>query len=237
MDRKVGVGELEVAHRVAKVSLEARGVELGEPRLHDDGMADTAYDIEFPDARPPVALEVTSLTDSRFIETAGVSSKLAAKATAVAVNKGSGGWLVEIDRDTRLRGEAERWIFDVVAGKVPGFEHRLPRGIVRVHHYPDQPNQVRFMTWQSTTATALVPIDRRELEGVVESKRGVLARAVDHERHLAVQVRTLPSRDLPWPPELPVEIDIVWLLWWQQDLTFWVERGTEEWQSNRDPWL
>jgi hypothetical protein len=232
-----GVVELEVAHRVRKVSLQARGVELGEPKLHDDGIADSAYDIEFPDARPPVALEVTSLTDSRFFETAGVSSKLAAKATSVAVEKETGGWLVEIDRDSRLRGDAERWIFDVVAGKVSDFEHPLPRGIVRVHHYPDQPNQVRFMTWQSTAAAPLVPIDQRELEGLVESKRGVLARAADHERHLAVQVRTLPSRDLPWPPDLPEEIDILWLLWWEQDLTFWVERGTEEWLSNRDPWL
>ncbi|HEX6947432.1 MAG TPA: hypothetical protein VF246_08785, partial [Acidimicrobiia bacterium] len=109
MDREAGIEELEVAHRVRKVSLEARGVELGEPRLHDDGMTNSAYDIEFPSARPPVALEVTSLTDSRFIETAGVSSGLATKATAIAVDKGSGGWLIEIDRDTRLRGEAERW--------------------------------------------------------------------------------------------------------------------------------
>lgn len=103
MERQVGVGELEVAHRVRRVSLEARGGDLGEPRLHDDGIADMAYDIEFPAARPPVALEVTSLTDSRFIETAGVSSKLAAKATAIAVDKGSRGWLVEIDRDSGLQ--------------------------------------------------------------------------------------------------------------------------------------
>lgn len=192
MERQVGVGELEVAYRVRRVSLEARAVDLGEPRLHDDGIADMAYDIEFPDARPPVALEVISLTDSRFIETAGVSSKLAVKATAIPVDKGSGGWVIEIDRHTRLRGEAERWIFDVVSGKVPDFGLRLPTGIVRVHHYPDQPHQVRFITWQSTAATALVPIDRRELEDVVESKRGVLARDVDHERHLAVQSGPFP---------------------------------------------
>ena len=237
MDFEGSVVELEVAHRVRNVALEARGVELGEPRLHDDGEADSAYDIEFPDARPPVALEVTSLTDSRFFETAGVSSSLAAKSTTVAVDKGTGAWVVEIDRDSRLRGETERWILDVVAGKISDLEHHLPKGIVRIHHRPDEPGQVRFVTWQLTAATSLLPIDRRELEGVVQSKRGVLARAVDHERHLAVQVRTLPSRDLPWPPDLPDEIDIMWLLWWQQDLTFWLERGTEEWQSNRHPWL
>jgi hypothetical protein len=237
VDREVGVVELEVARRVRRVSLEARGVELGEPTLHDDGIADSAYDIEFPDARPLVALEVTSLTDSKFFETAAVSSSLAAKATSVAVDKGTGGWTVEIDRDSRLRGETERWILDVVAGKVSDFEHQVPTGIVRVHHYPDQPDQVRFMTWQSTSAASLVPIDRRELELLVETKRGVLAKAVDHEKHLAVQVRTLPSRDLPWPPDLPNEIDVLWLLWWEKDLTYWLDRGTEEWQSNRSSWL
>ena len=228
--------EIYVARHVGDVSLKSRGLDLGRPRLHDDGTSDSMYDIEFPDARPPVALEVTSLTDSQLFKTTGTAVKLADEATAVASRFNTGNWLFEIGKDSRLGGAAERWILDVVEGKVSDFNSDVPVGIVGIHRSSGPPNEVRLMTWSSTSATALVAIHPGELEERIEKKRVVLALASHHERHLAICLRTLRSRDLPPPPDLPDDIDLLWLLWWESDLTFWYERGSEAWQSNRHPW-
>jgi len=173
-ESKRGVEEMYVAYRVRDVSLKSRHRDLGDPRLHDDGTVDSMYDVEFPDADPPVALEVTSLADSRLSSTSGAALKGADRPIVVAAQSNTGRWLIEIGKDLTLKGEAERWILDVVRGKELDFKDDLPEGIVRVHHNPDQCEEVRIGTWASLSVGATPsPIGRGGLEERVRAKRHV----------------------------------------------------------------
>ncbi|MBU1228222.1 MAG: hypothetical protein KJ698_13550, partial [Actinobacteria bacterium] len=61
--------EMAVALAVAAVSEWAIGRPLGMPCRHDDGSEPMMVDFLFKKTSPPVALEITAVVDTDFVET------------------------------------------------------------------------------------------------------------------------------------------------------------------------
>ena len=202
--------ELEIARWVSCYSEQHMGRYLGDPVLNDDGSADGLFDVRFDDPEPPIALEVTSIVDPHFIETARVAHSVADELTQLAVEEHLGRWYVEVVAGTRL-SPIKQAILGAIKGNVA-----CPRGVKNIKQADDGEPEVVIVTSLSDPQPIPQPLPgfAKELERAIKAKRAKLGRAEGYEHHLAVDLQAMRAQDpakTP-PPCLPPEIDVLWVV-------------------------
>jgi hypothetical protein len=234
--------ELVVARAVSDVSSWGIGRELGEPRLHDDQTQDGMFDVEFPQATPPVAMEITSIADGDYLATANAAQSIVDRhLQEVAEETGRNvHWLFSVTSGTvlrRLRPYLEQVIRD---GRDVGSDE-LPAGLISVGRELGDRPAVRIGTWSAATAGPLRGI-YEELLDAVESNRAKLGAASGYERHLAVDVLALRASDpaATHAPMLPEEVDWLWVVRRAYSAlrgspVVWVTDGSGRWRVDGEP--
>jgi hypothetical protein len=228
--------ELVIAQTVSDVSIWGIGRELGRPVIHDDGSGDGMFDVVFPDADPPVAMEVTAIVDGQFIATADAAQDaVERRLTTVALNSGHHlSWIFHLDAQASLKELIDEMIEIIGRGEAPPGRD-IARGLNEVDVVAATMPEVRIGVWQNTASTGGLRGFRPELIRAIESKRTTLGRVKGHERHLAVDVVAMHASDpgqTPCPP-LPAEIDVIWVTrrWYS------AQRGSPVvWVSEGGPW-
>ena len=242
--------ELVIAHIVSEFAEWGLGRRLGEPTLNDDGTSPAQFDVIFNDADPPVALEVTSITDGEFISTAAAAEPVAARLNAHAQRLGAGFWYINVVAGTLLKPLENE--LDQLMERGPevlpdlmaqdGLRTGLPFGVTSVYLEATKQSGAVIGTWSGFGALPLAGF-RSELWETMQSNAAKLAAVIGYERHLAVDLRAMRAADpgATPPPELPDSIDYLWVI--RRTVTasrsqpiVWLTRSAEEWKTHGEPY-
>jgi hypothetical protein len=199
-------------------------------------------DVIFPDTLPQAAMEVTSIVDDEFASTANAARKaVERRLRAVAETTGLPlRWTFQIVSGAHVNALEELMTDLILTGQAPGGRDIAP-GLIRVDTEASDVPGAEIATWSSRTAGALYGFGP-ELIRAINSKKSKLGKAEGYERHLAVDVLALRSSDpgrTPCP-ELPDEIDFVWVTRRAFSLlrgspVVWVSDGHGSWRVNGSP--
>ena len=238
--------ELVIAHIVSEFAEWGLGRRLGEPTLNDDGTSPGQVDVMFNDADPPVALEVTSITDGEFISTAVAAERVADRLNGHAERLGVGFWYINVVAGTMLKPLENE--LDQLMERGPeafpdlmaqdGLRAGLPVGVNSVYLDTTKQSGTVIGTWSGVGAVSLAGF-AGELWETVQGNATKLAAATGYERHLAVDLRALRARDpgATPPPRLPESIDYLWVI--RRTVTVsrsqpvvWLTRSAEGWKTH-----
>ena len=238
--------ELEVALAIADASEWAVGRPLGVPTRHDDGSEPQMVDYLFEDAAPPVALEITAIVDSEFLETADVASKINERFDAHARDLGAGRWTIHFAAGTRLRpliSLMEQPMSDGLDEEDSPLRRGLPDGVISVYIEPRGADEVQIGAVNSSGNGRLRGFSA-ELSDAITENMAKLTKMADHERHLAIDMQAMRASDpgeTP-PPTLPEVLDHLWVMRRRVSATrkppvVWVtEHGGTGWKVNAAPY-
>ncbi len=223
--------ELEVAHLIARYSAKYRAIYLGPLVHNDDGSEDLQFDVCFDSAKPPVALEITSIVDPNHIATSRISSRIAEELTELASRENLGRWHVEVIAGTKLK-PIKQDILKVIKGE----KIKLPDGVVSISEADGGEPDVVIYTW-SSDSSELEPLIgiTPELEKALKDNSQKLGRAHGYERHLAVDLLAQRASDPSRSPVpiLPPEIDVLWVV---NRWSFGPNKDPVVWWTTRAKW-
>lgn len=256
--------ETQIAEIVEGLLLTEFGVQTGPRERHDASKGRLRVDFVYEEAAPePMALEVSSLTDS--LDAAGTSEafQMEDRLSRSAATEGWGAWLVSVSSAASMRGlepEIRELIRqgeairpgDYDAAELLERDEAEARRVVELHRELEQlglinleplkgetGNFVAVLSFGGGTVVSGFDLALRE---VVRSNSRKLDQARPRRTHLAVDVARFDASRYPHqtpPPELPPEIDMLWIIHRYGPTNLpgvWsLSRGEEEWLQHSMP--
>ena len=228
-------GQVEAAMR-------ALGSELGQRERHDARPGMLRIDFRYPEARPPVVLEVTTIDHAAHRSGTSAADKLMRRLSAVAEREELGAWLVAVETTGSLR-QLEGEILDVVREESvrPAREYRrlgrytsedltaLPSdearaqfvknerrrrelGIVEVNRVK-APSRPHVIGVLPMTGMRTIGSFADWLQDAIDDNAAKLGEVEGHERHLGVLVVRFDASTFPTETPVPALPPEIETLW------------------------
>lgn len=237
--------ELKVAQAVSSAAAAFGLGEWGEPIRVDDGTAEAQVDYRFDAPRGRVALEVSSIVDSRFVATANASYDRVDRLRTAAIERGAGRWDFVLLPDAVVRDVLPDLINIIQTRtelQVGRSTDGLPSGVNGLWYDPDGEDTGEIMTLSSATATSLGGLTV-SVQACVNDNAVKLTAAEAEFRYVAIDAQMMHATDPAQTrvPMLPEGVDGVFVVRRHTSLmrgspVVWYSNGSDYWQSNGEAW-